>query len=425
MQQGKEETYGARLTYTPTAWWSHAVTIGIDRFDNGYHNTQPRLTTSSDTLVSVDQFTQSKASVAYHTSLLFHPWRDISANVIAGVDHYTFDYSGFFNFAAPTATNSISGATGYQSVITNTGYFTQARLSMWDVLFLTGGLRAEQNSTVGSELGPPVSPRAGLSLVRPIGAGTVKFRGSYGEATRPPAPFLRDGSVSPFAVTLANPFLAPERQKGWDAGVDLVFGAKGSLSATYYHQTAEDLIQFVLVDATSKPVTYQNQNVGRAKNTGVELEGTLFSEVAQLRAQYAYTRSRVDALGPNYTGNLQVGDQVLLVPKQTAGAALTVAPLRGTNLTAGVTYVGKWTNYDFLGLYACFGGTGPCQQSLRGYQIQYPGFAKVNVQISQRITSIVSAFLSVDNLTNNDAYEYANSMTALGRTTMLGVRAQY
>jgi outer membrane receptor protein involved in Fe transport len=204
----------------------------------------------------------------------------------------------------------------------------------------------------------------------------------------------------------------------------LLFREHGSLSVTYYNQTAEDLIQFVQLQSGSPP-TYQYQNVGRVKNTGVEVEGVANVGLLHLKGQYGYARSLVEQLGPNYSGDLQVGDQTLISPKHTAGGSLMIYPVGGTTVTAGITYVGGWTAYDILALERCFGGTGPCQSSFRGYHTAYPGFVKLSATISQQFTRQVVAFVSVDNLNNNEAYEVQNSVPVMGRITTLGFRMHY
>jgi len=311
-------------------------------------------------------------------------------------------------------------------VTNNTGYFAQAQFGFRDALFLTGGLRAEQNTNFGEDLGTPVSPQAGVSYVRQFGPTSVKVRGSWGRAIRAPAPGLKSAVASAISVQLANSQLGPERQKGWDAGIDMVIGARGSLSLTYYDQSAEDLIQSVLLQ-TNPVQTFQSQNVGRVKNTGVEVEGTFFSGPLQLKAQYGYSRARIEQLAPNYTGDLQVGDQALITPKHTAGVSLTVTPLATTTLSAGLTYVGGWNYYDFLALYGCFGGTSPCASGpgFRGYIAPYPGFAKLNASVSQQITRFASGFVSVDNVANNQAFEAANTSPVLGRIMTAGFQLRY
>jgi outer membrane receptor protein involved in Fe transport len=288
----------------------------------------------------------------------------------------------------------------------------------------TGGVRAEQNTQFGDSLGTPVSPRFGLSYARGTGWGMVKLRGSYGRSIRAPSPGQEFAVVTPTNVVLANPALGPERQRGWDAGFDAILGPRVSLSATYYDQIADDLIQLVLLQTSPVP-TSQNQNVGRVKNSGVEIEGTVDAGPVRLKTQYGYARSRIDALAPNYAGDLRVGDQSLLTPKHTAGASLSLTPWRGTSLGAGLTYVGSWSYYDWLALFRCFGGTGPCRATMRDYITPYPSFVKVNATVWQQITPLVSGFVSVDNLTNNEAFEFHNFSPVVGRVTTVGLRLQY
>jgi outer membrane receptor protein involved in Fe transport len=206
--------------------------------------------------------------------------------------------------------------------------------------------------------------------------------------------------------------------------VDAVFSDLGSLSVTYYNQTANNLIQQVLLQSDPPP-TSQWQNVGRVKNTGVEVEGTLYVGPLQFRGQYGYSRARIDHLAPNYTGDLRVGDQALVTPKHTAGASLIALAGTGTTLTAGVTYVGSFRQYDDLARFRCFGGTGPCQPASRDYIVEFPGFVKVNATLSQKITPQVGGFVSVDNLTDNAAFEFNGPNPVTGRITTFGLQLTY
>jgi hypothetical protein len=49
---------------------------------------------------------------------------------------------------------------------------------------------------------------------------------------------------------------------------------------------------------------------------------------------------------------------------------------------------------------------------------------KLDISLTQRISRQLSVFASSHNLTNNAAIEYANSVPATGRVTMLGVEVQ-
>ncbi len=423
------ETYGARVTLTPTVWWRNQVTLGVDRGGNRTTQTQPRVTTPDDTLYSVFDGDTRKISFAYNASVNGQLSTSVMASLTVGIDHYDQYASSFFttqalNSEGPIITEPPGAFSVDRSTVTNTGYFAQTQVSVHDVLFVTAGLRAEDNSTFGAELGTPVSPRVGLSLVRQVGQATVKIRGSYGRAIRAPQAGFAGGSVSATSITLANPLLAPEQQRGWDAGVDLVFGSRGSLSLTGYDQTAKDLIAFVQVADMPVP-TFQFLNIGRVSNRGVEVEGTLNVHPLQLKGQYGHVRSRIEDLGSAGTvSGFQVGNRPLGLPTHTAGMALTLAPRQGTTLTAGLTYVGSYRQTDFLALLRCFGGTGPCPADF-DFAATFPGFTKLNASITQRIARQIDGFVSVEDLTDSRAHEGSNLLPVTGRMTMVGLHLTY
>jgi outer membrane receptor protein involved in Fe transport len=424
--RNENQTIGVRLGVAATPWWQHTVTVGLDRLTQDQTQTQPRLTTPADTLLSILNFYTVKYSIGYNTSLQGSLAAGLSGSLTAGFDHYSLPLRFWTTGGAVTTTGSIQTdptqpVTVFVSETNNTGYFAQAQLGFRDMLFLTAGIRGEQNTNFGDSLGTPLTPRVGLSYVRPLGSILLKLRGSWGRSIRPPSSGAKAPSSQAGYIQLANPTLAPERQHGWDAGVDAVFGARGSFNLTYYDQTADNLIQAVLI----QDITYQNQNVGRIRNTGIEVEGTLNTGSLQVKAQYAYTRSRIARLNAGYTGDLAVGDQSLLTPKHTAGASLTLTPMRGTTVAGGLTYVGGWTAYDGIAQSRCSGGTGPCLPTLRDYQAAFAGFVKVNASVFQRLTPFVSGFVSVDNLTNNEQSEVQSGFLAMGRITTMGLRFHY
>ena len=428
------ETVGTRVTVTPVTWWRNQLTLGVDRFQLRSVQTQSRRTTAGDTLLSLQDERFRKLSIGYNTTLIGTLNPSLGSSLTLGIDHYTQDVSNFSTSQALNTSGTIQtvppGSFNESlNTITNTGYFAQAQVSIWNALFFTGGVRAERNTTFGADYGTAVLPRLGVSFVQPIGAVTAKIRASYGQALRTPQPGEASSVTTAGATQLANPALKPERQDGWDGGVDLVFSNRGSLSVTAFNQIAKQLISFLLLSAT----TSQYQNIGRVSNKGLEVEGTLaLVPWLQLRGQYGYVRSRVEAVGAA-GGQVQVGDETLGVPTHTAGLSVTATPSEGTTLSLGATYVGSWRQADFLATYRCLATftADVCPASflstfsLRPFTIAYPGFAKVNATVAHRFTQQLEAFVSIDNLTNNESYEFANSSPVMGRTTMLGIHVSY
>jgi outer membrane receptor protein involved in Fe transport len=422
----REQTLGARLTWAPTSWFRQYLAVGVDRFSLDGDQTQPRLTTPADTFLFVYDDEEPKTFIAYNASVSGNVSPTLMGSVTTGVDHYDYRSTVYSSFDTRNTEGTIGGTvSGDRSEVTNTGYFAQAQLTYRSALSLTAGVRAEQNSSLGNTFGTHASPRVGLAYAATRGVTTLKVRASYGEGIRPPGPGLSQNKVyGAGSFQLANAKLGPEKQTGWDAGLDLAVGSHASLSATYYDQVAEDLIQQVLVGAGA-PLLYQFQNVGRVRNRGLELEGTLDLRAARIRGQFAVADSRVETLAPGYTGDLRVGDRPLALPKYTAGASITLLALPRMTMTGGLTYVGNFINYDYLAQFACYGGTAACRGSQRDYLINYPGFVKIDVSVTRQLTPWLSGFVTVQNVGNNGATEYANTIAIMGRLSMVGMEVEY
>lgn len=431
------ETYGARAILSPEDWWRNQLTVGIDRFGLANVQTRPRYTTPADTLLRLAKWSYRKLSVGYNTTVTGALSHSISGSLTLGLDRYVQLVT---NLSAPNAlatsgtiTTAPAGRISYSdNSITNKGYFAQAQLALRDALFVTLGLRAEDNASFGRDYGLATLPRVGVSFVKPVGVAMLKLRASYGASLRTPSPNQATGRTGTSSVQLANPDLAPERQKGWDGGIDLVMGRKGSLSISGFDQTALDLIAYLTV-ATTPIVAHQFQNIGRVSNKGLELEG-VFTPTASiaLRAQYGYTRSRIEEVG-SAGGQVAAGDPPVEVPSHTAGAAITITPRNGTTINAGLTYVGSFNGMDWLTELRCLASrtTDACppsyldNASLRDFIVRYPGFAKINVSVVHSFSPHLDAFIAIDNLTNNTAFEFDNSAPQTGRTMTGGLEVRF
>ena len=193
---------------------------------------------------------------------------------------------------------------------------------------------------------------------------------------------------------------------------------------TGYQQIADNLVSSNQLPSDTLP-TFQYQNVGRIRNRGIEVEGGLnVLSWLQLKGQYAYLDSRIQDLGPGVSPGaaLEVDDRPGGQPTHTAGATLVVTPRVGPSITVGLSYIGRFRSFDALAFYRCLGGTGPCQASFRDYLVEYPGFERLNLNVTQRITRSLDGHLSISNLTNDLSFDGNNSQPVMGRITMVGLR---
>ncbi|HZS58804.1 MAG TPA: TonB-dependent receptor, partial [Gemmatimonadaceae bacterium] len=417
-----EQTYGLNVVFQPFDWWTHSLTIGYDRSELSQVRTTPQHSSPSDTLLSLFDQSAGKVSIAYNTSAAASIGHVLQTVTTIGFDHYERSNDEVIAGGLPATVGFVTSPaiTLNRNPVDNTGTFGQIQFSVDDHFFLTAGLRADENSGFGPRYGVALAPRVGATLVQPLGSVVVKVRSSYGSAIQPGIPAQRDTATLPNAVQRANPALAPERQDGGDGGVDLQFGRTGSLSLTYYNQRAHDLIiQEALPGSTSSFSILQYQNVGEIKNEGLEVSASLALSKVNLTAQYSYTSSKITKLGADSSGIYEAGDQAQLVPFTSGGLTANIATWRGSQVSAGATYIGNWRGIDVI--KEVKDPTLP----LRDYVKRFPGFAKFHLAIDQRIGRHFSGWISVDNLTDNHAIEQSAAYVTPGRTTTFGFRLRY
>ncbi len=421
----QQQTVGLDLGYAVGPRWEHHLTVGWDRTAQEYFWPRPALRTPDDTLRTVSSASSGKATLRYTTTVrLSHG--PATSSLTAGLDHWEYTTNSFYTSTAVRTSGALDARTvsARRDGWGNTGYFAQLQSGFHDALFLTAGLRAEDNPNFGDEYGLALSPRMGLAAVQGLGGVQVKVRAGWGDAIRPPDPLARVGAVQTFGIILPNPQIGPERQRGWDAGLDLFWGARASLGVTYYNQRAIDLIEYVLVDAQSSPPTQQAQNVGEIRNRGWEVQAALNLAPVRLEATYSLTNSRVSKLSPTYSGVLRPGDKNFGIPDWNAGATLTYTLPRGSASLEAI-WIGPWIALDWFAYGGYLFGGQPYRGSLRAYFVGYPSVTKLNFRAQHALTGRIGAFLRLENLTNQQDGEVVNLFVTQGRTALLGIRASY
>lgn len=422
----RQQTYGITLGYVATPRWQHTVTFGYDQTYQDYFTSRDRLTTPADTFRTVFAGHLAKVSVLYHTDVTVPLTTTVHTTLTAGVNYSGFDDYENYTAQATRVSGNIDGVSfPLRSSTTNTGYFGQLRLDVADQLFLTAGLRAERNPNFGKDFGTAWSPRVGVAYVRPAGSISLKARASYGESIRPPLPSQSTSHLDLYTDQLANPNLGPERQQGVDGGVDVFFGRRAAVSASYYNQRAIGLIDFVLIDGVATPPQYQYQNVGRIKNQGWEFEGHLSLGEVALSGTYSITNSTIQRLSQTYSGDYRVGDRLLGIPCHSGGATVTYTPFNRTSLSASVTHLGSWTENDVVALYGFYFGGQPYRGSNRDYWMTYPAVTKISLAASQELTPGLTGFARVDNVGGTRRFESDNINPSMGRVVTAGVRFTY
>ncbi|GAB2950659.1 TonB-dependent receptor [Hymenobacter coalescens] len=174
------------------------------------------------------------------------------------------------------------------------GAFVQQTVGLYNRVFLTGALRVDAASVYGADSRTQYYPKLSASYVLsdqsfwqngPLATAIpqLKLRASYGEAGNLTAigPYDRFTNFDPVVVgtlpglvtsTLqGNNELKPERQKEFEAGVDVSFlGDRLGLEFSYYDKRVQDLLLQRDLNFSSGFST-RFDNVGNMRNRGLEL----------------------------------------------------------------------------------------------------------------------------------------------------------
>jgi outer membrane receptor protein involved in Fe transport len=438
-----QSTMGLTLGYRATDRWQHTLTLGEDRNGFAWDQPAPHGLTPADTFVRLSNRESRRRSIRYHTAYDATLSRTITARLTAGVDYWSYDAD------AMTALNlrNVSGVVQPTPLTTttftndswwNAGYLAMAEVGFSDRLYLTLASRIEQNPNFGDAYGTAFSPRLGAAYSVGVRGAQVKLRAQWGKGVRPPPPSARAGGVAqtgglagiPAAVYLPNPNIGPEERIGWDAGIDVHFGSRASLSVTRYEEEGRNLIQYVIVDAAAVPEVRQYQNIGKVRSAGWELEGELHLGPVSLDANYAYSDNVIVALSEQYTADpnsvYQAGDRMEFIPTHSAGGTVTWRLARGS-VSLNTSMVNDWRALDNIAFFGFLYGGEPFRGSLRAYFTDYDqALWKWNFTAQHDlIRNKMSGFLRVDNIGNNQAADLFNINVAPGRTTVIGVRWTY
>jgi TonB-dependent starch-binding outer membrane protein SusC len=200
------------------------------------------------------------------------------------------------------------------------GGFIDQQMSWQHRLFLTAGLRVDDNSAFGKNFNAKPLPKLSASwLTRDEQTGwlnTFRLRAAYGQSTQQPGSIdalrfysqaaVRKDAGGQSGVTIANlgnedlkPELSQEIETGFDAGL---FGSKVTFEATYFYKETKDaLIEREIVPSLGA-TSNQFFNLGKVANQGIELrldsriiDNTNFAWDLTLTG--SFTKNRLQDLG--------------------------------------------------------------------------------------------------------------------------------
>ena len=380
----------------------------------------------------------TKNSINYLTNSKVKLGMNITADLTAGFEHTisTVDYLNTNLDVNPKVLKGIALDNGlvtdYKDI--NTGYFGEAVFGYKNKLFLTTGLRLEDNSNYGDEYGLDKNPRVGLSYVFEHGNFLIKPRGAWGRSTKAPLITQKNYQESAWAIFLANPDLGPESQSGYELGTDFYYGDIFSFEATYYNQVVKNGITPVNVDDPNTPKReYQYQNINEFFNKGWEFAGKLLLNPFTVNFTYSITNSKYGKNQNAKNWKYKNGAKKLYTPQNTASLGIFYKiPAFFSNSYKGgfvgfdINYVGKMLVDNYIRLYD--GWYNPDIPRLAPDDPENlkwkDGFYKVRFRGNYWITNYFSVFVDIINLTNYQKAAYNEITPSVGRVTKIGVDIQ-
>lgn len=202
---------------------------------------------------------------------------------------------------------------------------------------LSAGARVDDNEQFGAH----DTYRAGATWALPTG---TLLRGSFGTGFKEPT-FLENYSTG---FVTGNPELDPERSRSGEVGVEQpLLDDRLTLSATWFDQRFEDLIQFTF--SPPEPGDPNYFNVAEARSDG--LEATVSArpvERLELDASYTWTDTEVldSGFDEGEDASFAPGEPLLRRPEHRAAARARFRAGDG-RFTAGVSWVGERVDRDF------------------------------------------------------------------------------
>ena len=170
-------------------------------------------------------------------------------------------------FGSDYEENEMFSSFGQQGESDQLGLYGEYQLGLADNLFLTGGLRYDDNSDFGTY----TSGRVSAAYVTDLGEGnSLKYRATYGTGFRAPSLFEVAYNSGPFNWgTTQGVVLDAEKSAGFDLGIDYLTASGTFVQATYFDQKIENEIIYFF-DSVSFIDGYLQEG-GESKSQGLEL----------------------------------------------------------------------------------------------------------------------------------------------------------
>lgn len=255
------------------------------------------------------------------------------------------------------------------------GLYLQDQIKIGNRFFASAGVRVDNHDKFGSSFTYRLAP---AYIFWQTG---TKLKATAGTAFKTPSLFYL------FDPAFGNPDLKPEKNFGWDAGIEQFFWSDGiSVGLTYFHNNYQDLFGF---DENFKTI-----NINKAETSGIEVYTNIKPLVNfDMKLNYTYTDAK------DMSEGITDDNRILIRrPEHKAGGFISYNFSEKTNANLELIYVGKRDDLDF----STFPST----------RIKLDPYVLINIAAHYRVFDFLRLNIRVENLLDSDYEEVYGYGTA-------------
>ncbi|MBW2071515.1 MAG: TonB-dependent receptor [Deltaproteobacteria bacterium] len=338
-QRDRDTVIGVQTRNNMLPWWENVFQLGFHRSDKTYDDPPNKQTALDAPPGSHSESSETRATIDYHLNLRFARGEALKSVFTAGYayDREALDLDSLATIVfGPPPFGSFPSTETADKSRHNNAFYLQEQLGLFNRLFLTGGVRVDDNSEYGSK----TSPRGSVALdIRETG---TKLRAAVGTGIKEPTFLENFGGFG----AIGNPKLDPEKTFSWEVGVDqTLLNNKVALSFTYFNSKFKDLIAAVY----EAPI-FTFENIQKAEAWGLEF--TFLAKPGPgltLGGNYTYLNTEVTDDGGLTNLAFAKGKKLLRRPKHSASFFVNWL-WRQFNVNIRGTYVGDRDDLLFQAL---------------------------------------------------------------------------
>lgn len=271
----------------------------------------------------------------------------------------------------------------------NKGYYLTALSDFSDNLFLSAGIRRDDNDDFGEH----DSYRLSAAYRFDSNNGSLKLKTSYGTGFRAPSLFEIAYNAGPFSFPPAAGLqLSEEMSEGFEYGFEYTYGENFTLELVAFDQEIEDAIQFDIAGFSG-----YLQDVGTSFSEGVELSTSLaLTDSLSVNANFTYN----DTERPNGLQRLR-------------------RPERLSNI--GLSYLGL---NDKLRVNVFYRAADDAIDEVFGTVVALDDYQVIDINASYAISDMVEVFARIENATDEE-YAEVTDFIAPDTASYIGFRLNF